>query len=83
MFLGCGYCTGTQVRVPAQYICMGSSHAYAIVQVAVSRNNATDGLLNPTVRTYSLSKFLTPIATLEPYPDPSTRPFHEFPLPVL
>ena len=48
-FLGCGYSTstGTQLRVLAPYICMGSSHACAIVQVAVS------GPLNPTVRNYT------------------------------
>ena len=37
--IGCGYSTdtGTQVRVLAPYVCTGSSHACAIVQVAVSR----------------------------------------------
>ena len=36
---GCVYSTGTgtQLRVPTPYICMGSSHACAIVQLAVSR----------------------------------------------
>ena len=42
-FLGCGYSTstGTQLRVLAPYICMGSSHACAIVQVAVSRERCS------------------------------------------
>ena len=36
---GCGYSsgTGTQVRVPALYIYMGSSHACAVVLVVISR----------------------------------------------
>ena len=34
---GCGYSTGTgtQVRVPAPYICMASNHACAVGQVHV------------------------------------------------
>ena len=38
LLIGCGYSTGTgtQIRVPAPYSCMGISHACAIVSVAAA-----------------------------------------------
>ena len=58
---GCGYTTGTgtQVRVPAPYICMRSSHTCAIVLVALSRSQCHRRASTPN------GKNLNPIATFK------------------